>query len=949
MLFVIVFGVFFAHVLGTHQETLEYCVENNPINSKQTGAVCTANDISIAQVINQGPAVTCTVGTKVKINLKARFISTAKERYGVATYIALDGGDAMTGRCYGYTLHPVTTDASLVNHCNGDFDTICNGPFLDTDGDSCGDPQQGDDIWQTIPNVELTCADTNEDGTADVNACETWSNQVVGDCTGIATAPLRTKSKCFCGKLQITGLTVCLSSQRVCVGDDGQPNTYPCEPNLSARFKITSAASSTMFPVSSILYGNLYVRFHDLNQTMGMEYFDQTLMPAGFTAASPTVIREDILYPCKTTLRTGCGASLSTCNVVFNNNFIPRLFREGIYTINVDTAATLPDSTDCSGAPTLGLNLTGWTCFKKTTESSSPGEYIQYIWAKEVSGRWKVAVATSIEGTMWELFETDGVTRGSYLADVGTAVQGIPQWKNSFDLTPTYDGSSLYDFTKYDGGECGDISCDQDVEVVWAMDEQAAIGATDFTTYHKPYIEATVNKLNSTANSNILFGVGWSNGCGGATQVRKREAAPLWDQMPHIDRAIHTRGAGSVVTHPSDKSTTPDSGAAVQFTTIYKEGDGTNFEIDSIYWQYSTDGASTWNTASGGSYVTTSGVNAGTGNGNGNIEYSTTLSFNPQAAQNTYRFRAVFQVGIPSEGQVGFSGFFSNSALLSVLTDIATHPSNAMVRDGAASSIVFTSVGNSFASNPIVSSNVKWECSTNQGTSWATCDTGTFSKTTTMGTGIVTTTLAFAPTLSMTQYRFRAAFGTATSNEAILTVQEENACATSIQTITTTTTFSNAVAIGDLVWLSAVFQAPNDTPFDFNAKTYYLTINGVDKTSVVPGTVYSYRNGTGSTCLSADAFSTRWNMLGRSSCSGYLFFSGANFIADAVIPANANVTWSMQFDTMDTTDPGVVAQFDWKVSGQKFSGESIQAYGNLDVKLGDDSSFGASGDRKSVV
>lgn len=485
-----------------------YCMENNPINLDKAGSVCTANDIRIAQILNQGPATTCVVGQVTNINMKANFVATAQTRYAVGSYIALDGGDAYTGTCYGYTLHPV---GSPTNFGTGDFNSFADGPFGNYDGDLCGDTQQGDVIWQTIRNVSFICRDTNADGVADVGTCLSWSNQVVGTCTDIRSAPLRTKSKCNCGSVNIVGLTVCLSAQKVCYGNDGNANTFPCEPEFSARFRVTSSSTSKMFPPSSVLYGNVYFNFQTNNQTLGLSYFDQTQMPSQFFTSNPTVVREDILWPCKTQQRTVCG---STCTVVYNNNWIPRLFHEGNYAVNTLTGRTLPDGS-CTGAPALPFVLpSGFNCYQKTVPTGAPGEYIKYIWAKlDAANRYEVGAAVSLDGTIWELF----TETGQYGVILGTSQTTSPGTSCPPQL-PFTSTTTCYDFTKYDGQNCGTLSCTAPVEVAFSVDEQSTVSTSGFTLNYKSYINATIAGF-SPATTTSRFGIGWANNNGAAGRV----------------------------------------------------------------------------------------------------------------------------------------------------------------------------------------------------------------------------------------------------------------------------------------------------------------------------------------------------------------------------------------------------------------------------------------------
>ncbi len=360
------------------------------------------------------------------------------------------------------------------------------------------------DSWQQLNNVPFICRDADGNGQADVTGCTAWQqNQNSNTCGGIDTAAVDAPSKCRCDNtINIQGLTVCASQQPQCIGTTGVINTSPCEPDFSARVKITTSATATTFPPSSVLYGNLYLDYRSSNQRMALQYFDQSQMPAKFNDSAPTIVREDILYPCLTSNKVTCA---SGCTTLFNKNWIPRLFVEGNYAVTA--TQYLPDVQGaCTNAPNLGsgagtlggdLAADGFVCFKKTLPSTFPPESIAYVWAKQDPTRWILGAASQTDGTIWEFFKRPAATtpqvRGSMLATT------MP-----LNLNPN--NGSLYDFTKLDSLCSSDApSCMADTQVVFVVDEQPSVLLADWQSYWIPYVYQTISHFDPT-NTNDQFG-----------------------------------------------------------------------------------------------------------------------------------------------------------------------------------------------------------------------------------------------------------------------------------------------------------------------------------------------------------------------------------------------------------------------------------------------------------
>jgi len=174
-----------------------------------TSLGCTSGDVKVASfdllsVVDgcTGPSDTATV------NLRANLLVGANTRYDIGFYLALDGGDGKTGSCYKEWLDPVKspqgTDPTGAEISSG------LGPFLNSDGDACGDAkaaygQFDKTVGAGTPDaVVLPCKDLDGDGFLDIGTCAGWKNQANNDCTSLAQAGIPdVASKCNCGRTNI--------------------------------------------------------------------------------------------------------------------------------------------------------------------------------------------------------------------------------------------------------------------------------------------------------------------------------------------------------------------------------------------------------------------------------------------------------------------------------------------------------------------------------------------------------------------------------------------------------------------------------------------------------------------------------------------------------------------------------------------------------------------------
>jgi hypothetical protein len=157
---------------------------------------CTANDISLSQVISVSPT-SCIKGTTFDLEATFEVTVTANARYDAGFFFRKDGGlnargdgASATGECSLSALTPPPPP---------------NPPALNLDGDTCGDLNSGTyQVTFTIPDVE--CVDTDNDGKLNLPYCTSWhSNQ--GTTCDISEPFVEadafnfkpdTKSKCVC-------------------------------------------------------------------------------------------------------------------------------------------------------------------------------------------------------------------------------------------------------------------------------------------------------------------------------------------------------------------------------------------------------------------------------------------------------------------------------------------------------------------------------------------------------------------------------------------------------------------------------------------------------------------------------------------------------------------------------------------------------------------------------
>jgi len=193
------------------------CMEDNWFTAKGRkggGLVCAAKEVTLVDI--QTDRKTCQEGEMVPIDLNAT-VKFNTARYDAGWYIALDGGDAMTGTCKMKCLQEHSKDPTVIMDAPGS-DIAVGKIRWDSDfrkpNDECGDvimTNGGGGVLEHMGianEVKMMCTDKNDNGNMDFGICFSW-RQPGGDdkCDPNMLYP-GTPSKCFCTRYEIPQVTV---------------------------------------------------------------------------------------------------------------------------------------------------------------------------------------------------------------------------------------------------------------------------------------------------------------------------------------------------------------------------------------------------------------------------------------------------------------------------------------------------------------------------------------------------------------------------------------------------------------------------------------------------------------------------------------------------------------------------------------------------------------------
>ncbi len=169
----------------------------------RSGAVCTANDVRIDDLIVVSVSEECAEGTpgETEVVFKALVSSDGSpNRYDIGMFLALDGGSARDGdSCYhDYLDSPLTSTPTYGDSIADGIPDLTNGPWWDgaTDNDSCGDIEASTQLVKTLPSLRFACVDNNGDGSVDVSVAVSWDNNTGSTCNSVSDAYPGTNSKC---------------------------------------------------------------------------------------------------------------------------------------------------------------------------------------------------------------------------------------------------------------------------------------------------------------------------------------------------------------------------------------------------------------------------------------------------------------------------------------------------------------------------------------------------------------------------------------------------------------------------------------------------------------------------------------------------------------------------------------------------------------------------------
>ena len=257
---------------------------------------CTANDVRISELRNSED-ISCEAGSDIDLNLRARLVATANERYDIGTFVALDGGDARTGTCQQDYLPPPLSaggtcsgsgqachwdgDCPTGEACTGGYDPLSGaGPFFNAEAvedvnDLCGDIEQAVETFYDLVTVTVPCQDMNGDGYLDIGTCVSWDNNKNSTCVDVSGAVPGTPAKCSCEMTTVGNVIVHGSIQ---VTKAPVPDTL-VEPggNVEFTFVVTnpSQAAVTLDTLDDSVYGDL-TQYAETTCVL-----PQTLAPAG--------------------------------------------------------------------------------------------------------------------------------------------------------------------------------------------------------------------------------------------------------------------------------------------------------------------------------------------------------------------------------------------------------------------------------------------------------------------------------------------------------------------------------------------------------------------------------------------------------------------------------------------------------------------------------------------
>jgi hypothetical protein len=190
--------------LATRFASASACVEEQADKTVE----CSAKDVRVTFADNVrdifgAPLLDCVKGRTFSFIADFHVQTTAKERYDVGLYFAIDGDPnndgAKSGACSANIIRDHHLDPALPNIVK-----LGAGSAADLDGDACRDINSAHG-WRHIGGKVVTlrvdnvlCHDSDADGKLNLPNCTSWSPDAGGACTSPKNAAPRSPSNCGC-------------------------------------------------------------------------------------------------------------------------------------------------------------------------------------------------------------------------------------------------------------------------------------------------------------------------------------------------------------------------------------------------------------------------------------------------------------------------------------------------------------------------------------------------------------------------------------------------------------------------------------------------------------------------------------------------------------------------------------------------------------------------------
>ena len=177
-----------------------------PPITQQPDLGCTAKDVRIKVPRIKDVPETCERGKTFSATVEFLQKSVAKDRYTLGFFVGELGQPAINGsQCTFSSLANVTSNEQEANPSSG------TGPYLDSNGDNCGDVQQGTTVRHDVSVTNVLCEDKDGNGVADLSWVVSWEENKNTTCNGPealesfnTTAP----SKCVSDFAQMPNITI---------------------------------------------------------------------------------------------------------------------------------------------------------------------------------------------------------------------------------------------------------------------------------------------------------------------------------------------------------------------------------------------------------------------------------------------------------------------------------------------------------------------------------------------------------------------------------------------------------------------------------------------------------------------------------------------------------------------------------------------------------------------